>query len=56
MRYIKIVILMLTMVFTASASNIKTGEELNRVMHIKHSGRWYKTLTFVQKNTIYKPE
>ena len=40
----------------ASASTIspppKTGEELVALMRERYAGRWYKTLTFVQKTTF----
>src|SRR4051812_26818764 len=56
MRYIKIVILMLMIASSVSAAKIKTGEDLIKEMHQKYAGKWYKTLTFVQKNTQYKPD
>jgi len=30
----------------------KTGEELIRLMHDRYAGKWYRTLTFVQKTTL----
>lgn len=33
------------------ASKIKSGEDVVKEMHKKYDGKWYKTLTFVQKNT-----
>ena len=30
----------------------KTGEELVRQMHARHEGRWYRTITFIQKTTF----
>lgn len=38
------------------AEKIATGEQLIAAMHKKYDGKWYKTLTFVQKNTEYKPD
>jgi hypothetical protein len=38
------------------AAKIKTGEELVAAMHKKYENKWYKTLTFVQKNSQYKPD
>jgi hypothetical protein len=35
----------------APAPAPKTGEELVRAMHDRYAGKWYKTLTFVQKTT-----
>ena len=29
----------------------KTGEDVVRAMNERYAGRWYKTLTFVQKTT-----
>jgi len=40
----------------AYGADITNGEELVAAMHKKYAGKWYKTLTFVQKNTIYKPD
>lgn len=56
MRNLKIVILILMIVSSISAAKIKTGEDLIAAMHKKYDGKWYKTLTFVQKNTQYKPD
>ena len=41
---------------TASAAKIKTGEDVIKAMHDKYAGKWYKTLTFVQKNTQTRPD
>lgn len=38
------------------ARDIKNGEDLIRAMHDKYAGKWYKTLTFVQKTIHYKPD
>lgn len=35
----------------AMASKIKSGEDVVKAMHKKYEGKWYKTMTFVQKNT-----
>lgn len=35
----------------AMASKIKSGEDVIKAMHKKYDGKWYKTMTFVQKNT-----
>lgn len=47
---------MLLMLAPLYAAKIETGEQLIRAMHKKYSGKWYKTLTFVQKNTAYKSD
>ena len=32
---------------------ITTGHELLQAMHARHEGRWFRTLSFVQNNTLY---
>jgi hypothetical protein len=57
MRNFKILVfLVLLAVATANAKKIENGEQLVSAMHKKYDGKWYKTLTFVQKNTEYKPD
>jgi len=38
------------------AVEYKTGEEVLAAMKKKYDGKWYKTLTFEQKTTNYKPD
>ncbi len=38
------------------AADIKSGDELIAAMHKKYDGKWYKTLTFVQKTITYKAD
>lgn len=40
----------------AEAQEIRTGETLLRAMHDRYQASWYKTLTFTQKSTTYKPD
>lgn len=40
----------------AQAQEIRTGEGLLRAMHEHYKDSWYKTLTFTQKSTTYKPD
>ena len=56
MRNFKILFLLLLLSAPAFASKITSGEQLVEAMHKKYQGKWYKTLTFVQKNTEYKPD
>lgn len=56
MRNFKILLLLLLVAAPAFASKITDGEQLIGAMHKKYQGKWYKTLTFVQKNTEYKPD
>lgn len=52
MKTIVFLILILTAI-PALAGEPKNGEELVAAMHKKYDGKWYKTLTFVQKTTNY---
>lgn len=56
MQKFKILFLLLVITIPAFAAKIKTGEELIAAMHKKYDGKWYKTLTFVQKTTQFKPD
>jgi hypothetical protein len=57
MRNLKTIILILLLTaLPAFAAKITNGEELVAAMHKKYDGKWYKTLTFVQKTTNYKPD
>jgi len=38
------------------AQQINTGEDLLRAMHDRYQSTWYRTLTFTQKSTTYKPD
>lgn len=39
-----------------SAQAIQTSEQLIKAMRDRYAGKWYKTLTFVQKTTQVKPD
>jgi hypothetical protein len=57
MRNLKTIILLLLLAaLPAFAADIKNGEELVAAMHKKYSKKWYKTLTFVQKTTQFRPD
>jgi hypothetical protein len=49
-------LILLMLVVPALAADIKNGEDLIAAMHKRYAGKWYKTLTFVQKTTNYKPD
>jgi hypothetical protein len=51
-----ILLSLLLLAVPAMAADIKNGEELITAMHKRYAGKWYKTLTFVQKTTTYKPD
>lgn len=40
----------------AQAQHIQSGDGLLRAMHDRYQSSWYKTLTFTQKSTTYKPD
>jgi hypothetical protein len=40
----------------AHAQDIRTGDALLRAMHDRYQASWYKTLTFTQESTTYKPD
>ncbi len=40
----------------AASAEAKTGEDIIAAMHKKYDGKWYKTLTFAQTVTTYKPD
>lgn len=40
----------------AHGQTIHNGEDLLRAMHHRYQSSWYKTVTFVQKSTTYKPD
>jgi outer membrane lipoprotein-sorting protein len=56
MKKINLILIVLLVVLPAFAKEVKSGEELLAAMHKKYDGKWYKTLTFVQKTTNYKPD
>jgi len=56
MRNIKILLLLIFLAAPVFASKITNGEQLIAAMHKKYVKKWYKTLTFVQKNTQFKPD
>ena len=55
-KFILVCLLVGLTVVPASAAKVKTADELVSAMHKKYSGKWYKTLTFVQKNTQFRPD
>jgi len=40
----------------AQAQDIRSGDGLLRAMHDRYQSSWYRTLTFTQKSTTYKPD
>lgn len=59
MRILNPVVFLALVCMTSSASaqpTPKSGEEVLRRMHDAYAGKWYRTLTFVQKTTRYRPD
>jgi hypothetical protein len=48
--------LLLLLAMPLFAAPYKTGEEVLAAMRSKYDGKWYKTLTFQQTTTNYKPD
>lgn len=53
-----LIALLFVAVFAANAlaADIKSGQDLITAMHAKYAGKWYRTLTFKQVTTNYKPD
>ena len=47
----KLLLLFFIGVLTAIGQTVQNGDELLKTMHERYAGKWYKTLTFVQKTT-----
>ena len=56
MKTIYILLAIFAMGMSSFAADFKTGEEVVAAMKKKYEGKWYKTLTFEQKTTNYKPD
>jgi outer membrane lipoprotein-sorting protein len=56
MKWINILLVLLALVVPSFAKDFKTGGEVLAAMKKKYDGKWYKTLTFEQKTTNYKPD
>ena len=56
MKKLKLLFVLLIMAMPVLAADIKSGDELIAAMHKKYDGKWYKTLTFVQKTITYKAD
>ncbi len=56
MKPIRLMLAILFLTSLAAAQQIKSGESLVRAMHDRYASTWYKTVTFTQKSTTYKPD
>src|SRR2546425_12293358 len=41
---------------SALAASPPSGRDVLKAMHDRYAGKWYRTLTFVQKNTATRPD
>lgn len=57
MKKLKLILLLsLFAAVPTFAAEAKSGEEVIAAMHKKYAGKWYKTLTFVQKTIHHQPD
>ena len=56
MKIIKLTFLLILLAMPAFAADIKTGDDVIAAMYKKYAGKWYKTLTFVQKTIHHQPD
>lgn len=56
MRIIKLSLLLLLLTMPAFSADVRSGDDLIAAMYKKYAGKWYKTLTFVQKTITHKPD
>jgi outer membrane lipoprotein-sorting protein len=56
MKKLTLLCLLVLTALPVFASDIKSGSDLIAAMHKKYDGKWYKTLTFVQKTINYKAD
>ncbi len=56
MKHYLLIFLVLVIASPAWAGDIKSGDDVIAAMYNKYEGRWYKTLTFIQKTINFKPD
>ncbi len=56
MKILKFAFVLLLLATPSIAADIRTGDDVIAAMHKKYVGKWYKTLTFVQKTITHKPD
>src|SRR5689334_5973011 len=56
MKIFNLLLIIAVLVIPTLARDFKTGEEVLAAMNKRYAGKWYKTLTFEQKTTNYKPD
>ncbi|HQZ97720.1 MAG TPA: hypothetical protein PLP21_15465 [Pyrinomonadaceae bacterium] len=56
MKIFKLTLLLILLAMPAFAGDIKSGDDVIAAMYKKYAGKWYKTLTFVQKTIHHKDD
>lgn len=56
MKIFKLTLLLVLLAMPAFAGDIKSGDDVIAAMYKKYAGKWYKTLTFVQKTIHHKDD
>ncbi len=56
MKTLKLFFFLALLAIPNFAADVKTGEDVVAAMYKKYAGKWYKTLTFVQKTITHKPD
>lgn len=56
MRNLKLLFLLVLLAMPAFSADIKSGDDLIAAMYNKYAGKWYKTLTFVQKTIHHQAD
>src|ERR1700674_4183594 len=53
---LRLPLLMLLTLTLAHADDVRTGNDVLRVMHDRYAKSWYETLTFTQRSTTYNAD
>lgn len=56
MKKLQILLLLVLFAIPAIAADMKSGDDVIAAMYNKYAGKWYKTLTFVQKTIHHKDD
>ncbi|MFT3744165.1 MAG: hypothetical protein QM785_07715 [Pyrinomonadaceae bacterium] len=56
MKKLQLLLLLVLFAIPAAAADLKSGDDVIAAMFKKYEGKWYKTLTFVQKTIHYKED
>lgn len=56
MKYLLMPFLLCLMALPSFSADLQSGNEVIAAMHNKYAGKWYKTLTFVQKTIHHQPD